>query len=292
VTYRAVDGWRVGAEFDGAVVDLEAAGWNFGGRLQSLRSLLESGQSAPGEALALAAERFEAGDVEAFDGAGLEIGPPIPDPQKILCIGANYKTHLSEADMDTPEFPEIFAKTPNVLIGPEAPIPVTPLSAEIDWEGELALVIGKRCRNVSREDALGVVAGYSVFNDVSARDIQLRVSQWVVGKSLDGMGPMGPGLVLADDISDPQTLELETRLNGEVVQHANTSLMIIQIDQAIEYLTSFMTLEPGDIIATGTCGGVGLYRDPPLFMADGDVVEVEVEQVGVLRNPVAAVIAA
>jgi 2-keto-4-pentenoate hydratase/2-oxohepta-3-ene-1,7-dioic acid hydratase in catechol pathway len=198
----------------------------------------------------------------------------------------NYREHAAETNLEVPQVPTIFAKFRNCLIGPTAPILLPHVSTAIDYEGELAVIIGTRCKNVSESDALQYVAGYTVCNDVSARDIQTKTSQWTAGKALDTFAPMGPGIVPASEIADPQTLELTTRLNGQVVQHDTTANMVFSVAAAIAFLSSLMTLEPGDIIATGTPSGVGFRRNPPLFMHHGDVVEVEIERVGTIRNPV------
>ena len=158
----------------------------------------------------------------------------------------------------------------------------------IDYEGELVVVIGKRCKHVAEQEALAYVAGYTICNDVSARDLQMQTSQWTAGKAIDTFAPMGPGIVLAADIPDPQALTLTTRVNGEVVQHESTSQMIFSVAATIAFLSSFMTLEPGDLIATGTPSGIGARRQPPLFLHPGDIVEVEIEPIGMIRNQMVA----
>jgi len=179
-----------------------------------------------------------------------------------------------------------YRKFRNSLIGPTSSILLPRVSTLIDYEGELAVIIGKRCKSVPEEEALHYVAGYSVIDDVTARDIQAQTSQWTAGKALDTFAPMGPGIVPASQIPDPQTLTLVTRVNGQEVQHDTTANMIFSVASAIAFLSSLMTLEPGDILATGTPSGVGFKRTPPLFLRDGDVVEVEIERIGLLRNPV------
>jgi 2-keto-4-pentenoate hydratase/2-oxohepta-3-ene-1,7-dioic acid hydratase in catechol pathway len=182
--------------------------------------------------------------------------------------------------------PLFFAKFRNSLTGPTSPIRLPRVSSQIDYEGELAVIIGTRCKEVSEQEALQYVAGYSIMNDVSARDLQMQTSQYMAGKALDTFAPMGPGMVLASDIPNPQTLQLTTRVNGQVVQHASTASMNFSVAAIISFLSSLMTLEPGDIIATGTPSGVGFKRTPPLFLREGDVTEVEIEGIGQLRNPV------
>jgi 2-keto-4-pentenoate hydratase/2-oxohepta-3-ene-1,7-dioic acid hydratase in catechol pathway len=208
--------------------------------------------------------------------ANVRLGPPVPDPQKILCIGLNYRAHASEASLDEPEVPMVFAKFPNVLIGSGAPIELPEANSErVDYEGEIAVVIGQRAYRVSEHDAHRAVAGWMPFNDVSARDVQTQTSQWTVGKSPDTFGPCGPHLVLDHALRDGG-LEIETEVNGERVQHAHTDQMIFSVARLIAYLTTFITLEPGDILVTGTPEGVGAHRDPPRFLRDGDVVEIRV----------------
>ncbi|HSS58311.1 MAG TPA: fumarylacetoacetate hydrolase family protein [Solirubrobacteraceae bacterium] len=217
--------------------------------------------------------------------ADAHLGPPVPDPQKILCIGLNYRAHANEAALDEPTVPMVFAKFPNVLIGSGASIELPEGHGEkVDYEGEIAVVIGRRAYRRSEEDALDVVAGWMPFNDVSARDVQTLTSQWTVGKSPDTFGPCGPYLVLDDALGDGG-LEIETQVNGERVQHANSDRMIFSVARLIAFLTTFITLEPGDIVVTGTPEGVGAHRDPPRFLAAGDVVEVRVNDER-LSNPV------
>ena len=217
--------------------------------------------------------------------ADVLLGPPVPDPQKILCIGLNYRAHANEAALDEPTVPMVFAKFPNVLIGTGAAIELPEGHGEkVDYEGEIAVVIGRRAYRRSEEDALDVVAGWMPFNDVSARDVQTLTSQWTIGKSPDTFGPCGPYLVLDDAMRDGG-LEIETRVNDERVQHARSDRMIFSVARLIAFLTTFITLEPGDIIVTGTPEGVGAHRDPPRFLRDGDVVEVRVNDER-LTNPV------
>jgi acylpyruvate hydrolase len=272
-------------EIDGLLIDLSEAGW-IGESPVTVRSILQDGDGTVDAAIAFAEDALNAGRVAAIPVGEADLGPVIPDPQKIICVGANYRAHLEESDYPAPPYPEVFAKYANALIGPGTPIPVTDLSSQLDYEGELAIVIGRTCKAVREEDVPGVIAGYSVVNDISARDVQLRVSQWVVGKTFDGFAPIGPGLVPASAISDPQNLRVVTRLNGEVMQDSNTSYMIFDIRRIVSFLSESMTLVPGDIICTGTPGGVGLYRDPPVFLGDGDVIEVEIDEIGLLSNPV------
>jgi 2-keto-4-pentenoate hydratase/2-oxohepta-3-ene-1,7-dioic acid hydratase in catechol pathway len=226
---------------------------------------------------------------------GVRLHPPIPDPEKILCIGLNYRDHVDEAQRDvdatlgTQPDPVVFSKFKSALVGDGEPI-VIPAAAPsmIDWEGELAVVIGRVCARVPASDALSYVAGYTVFNDVSARDLQMASPQWLMGKSFDTSGPCGPAIVTADEVPDPQDLQLVTTVNGEVMQQTTTALMIAPVARLIEYISSLITLVPGDIIATGTPAGVGFARDPKVFLGDGDSVTVAIDGVGELTSPVRA----
>ncbi len=273
--------WRAGILNDQAVVDASAYISSDGRSSSSVRELLPFFD----ELCAWASQQFDAGH-EVLPLNTLELGPPVPDPDKILCLGVNYREHAAEAQQEIPKVPLIFAKFRNGLIGPTSPILLPRVSTHIDYEGELAVIIGKRCKAVPEEEALHYVAGYCIIDDVTARDIQAQTSQWTAGKALDTFAPMGPGIVPASQIPDPQTLTLVTRVNGQEVQHDTTANMIFSVASAIAFLSSLMTLEPGDILATGTPSGVGFKRTPPLFLKDGDVVEVEIERIGLLRNPV------
>ena len=284
VSYRlsAADaGWRVGIMHGQAVVDVSKYVASDGRSYSSVRDLLP----LLDELCVWASQQFETGN-RVLLLEKLEPGPPIPNPDKILCLGVNYRAHAAEAQQEIPVVPVVFAKFRNSLTGPTSPILLPRVSKLIDYEGELAVIIGKRCKAVSEQEALQHVAGYSIINDVTARDIQAQTSQWTAGKALDTFAPMGPGIVPASQIPDPQRLTLITRVNGQEVQHDSTANMIFSVAAAIAFLSSLMTLEPGDIIATGTPSGVGFKRTPPLFLQDGDVVEVEIERIGCLRNPV------
>jgi 2-keto-4-pentenoate hydratase/2-oxohepta-3-ene-1,7-dioic acid hydratase in catechol pathway len=218
--------------------------------------------------------------------AGVRLGPPILDPEKIICLGLNYQEHAAEAHLETPVAPMLFAKFRNSLIGPTDSIVLPRISTQIDYEGELAVVIGRTCKEVAVRDALDYVAGVMAFNDVSARDLQMQTSQWMAGKALDTFAPCGPALVLLDEIPEIQNLTLTTRVNDMVVQQANTSAMIFPVRETVSFLSRLMTLQPGDIIATGTPAGVGFQRQPPFYLQAGDVVEVEIERIGMIRNRV------
>jgi 2-keto-4-pentenoate hydratase/2-oxohepta-3-ene-1,7-dioic acid hydratase in catechol pathway len=271
---RVVDAARLAAEADG----LPAADAG------SVRGLLALGDEAVSSLGSMAEER--AGD--GVPRTEVVLGPPVPDPEKIICIGLNYREHAGEVAMELPPAPILFPKWPNALVGDGQPIVLPPETQRGDYEGELAVVIGRRVRRVSESEALDAVAGYMPFNDVSARDLQMQVSQWTAGKAIDSFAPCGPELVMAGEVDDVRALEVRTRLNGETVQSASTELMIFSVASLISYISSLITLEPGDVIATGTPAGVGFTREPPIALAAGDVVEVEIPGVGVLSNPVVA----
>ncbi|PLS18586.1 FAA hydrolase family protein [Bacillus sp. M6-12] len=221
-----------------------------------------------------------------FDKSEVKIEAPVPAPGKIICVGHNYREHILEMKRELPPFPVVFAKFANTVVGPEDPIPFHPISEQLDYEAELAFVVGKRARNVSEADALNYVAGYTIVNDVTYRDLQRRTLQWLQGKAVDGSAPMGPWLITSDELSDPCGLDIVLTVNGEERQRSNTANLVFSVPYLVEFLSGLMTLEPGDVILTGTPGGVGVARDPQVFLKDGDIVRIEVEQVGVLENQV------
>lgn len=215
--------------------------------------------------------------------------PPIANPGKIICVGLNYSDHAAEAGLKPPAEPILFARFATSLVGHRQPMIRPKASRQFDYEGELVAVIGARARNVAKRQALGCVAGYSIFNEGSLRDFQLRVSQWTTGKNFDGSGGFGPEFVSADELpAGAKGLKLTTRLNGKTVQDGNTSDMIFDVATLVSFASKAMTLLPGDIIVTGTPAGVGFTRKPPLFMKAGDVCEVEIEGIGTLSNPIRA----
>ena len=211
---------------------------------------------------------------------------PIDRPEKIVCVGLNYRDHAEEQGTELPEAPLLFAKWPNTLIGPGEPIVIPPITKQVDYEAELGVVIGRRVRGTSAENALDAVAGYLCLNDVSARDLQFSDGQWVRGKSLDTFCPVGPHFVSADDVPDPQALSIRALVNGDVLQDSNTSNMIFSVAEIVAHVSQAITLEPGDLIATGTPAGVGAFRDPPIWLEPGDEVTIEIESIGALTNPV------
>ena len=215
--------------------------------------------------------------------AATRLGPPIPTPSKIICLGLNYADHAAEGKRPLPEAPLLFAKAPSALCGPHDVI-LLPPDERVDIEAELAFVIGCRARHVAAAAAAPVIAGYMCFNDVSGRAAQFADRQWFRGKSYDTFAPCGPWLVTCDEVPDPHGLAIRSRLNDRVMQEAHTSQLVFRIPQLVEYITRGMTLLPGDIVATGTPEGVGVFREPPVFVQDGDSVEVSIEGIGVLSN--------
>jgi acylpyruvate hydrolase len=248
-----------------------------------LRSLLSQGS----DAIRNAYDRLLSGP--RIDLREVQLLPPIQRPGKIICVGLNYREHAAESGFEISGYPTLFTRFPSSLIGHNSPLVRPKVSDQLDYEGELVAVIGKRGRHISREGALAHIAGYSIFNDGSVRDYQLKTTQWTMGKNFDGTGAFGPLFVTADELpSGAQGLRLETRLNGAVVQSASTSDMIFDVSALVSIISEAMTLEPGDIIVTGTPSGVGMARNPKLFMKPGDVCEVEIEGIGTLTNYIVA----
>ncbi|OAI12165.1 fumarylacetoacetate hydrolase [Methylomonas lenta] len=239
------------------------------GGLTAMQALIVSGQ-----------RRVKLSDIQLL--------APIPRPGKFLGIGLNYADHISETGRDKPEYPTFFTKQSTCVIGPGAAIHCPKVSEKVDYEGELGFVIGKRCRHVSVENAHEAIAGYTICNDVTVRDWQHRTPTWTLGKSFDTHGPMGPWLVTADEIADPHNLTLKTWVDDELRQNANTQAMIFNCYEMIAYLSQAMTLEPGDVISTGTPAGVGVKMQPRGYLKPGQTVRIEIESVGTLTNPVIA----
>ena len=213
---------------------------------------------------------------------------PVLRPGKVICLGLNYRDHAKEAGMAIPEYPVLFHKVAGSLIGHNQPVVVPRSSSKIDFEGELTIIIGRRGKYIAEHEALSYIAGYTIGNDVSARDLQFRTSQWTTGKMLDTFGPLGPALVTCDEVPDPTALQIKTTLNGQVMQDGNTAEMIFRVPFIVSYISEIVTLEPGDVILTGTPAGIGNTRTPPVFMKPGDTVSVEIERLGVLTNPLVA----
>lgn len=247
-----------------------------------LATLIEAGTD-----LAALVDALAAG--AAIDLDAVRLLPPLPHPGKILCVGLNYVDHAAEGNFDIPTYPTVFARFASGLIGHGAPILRPHVSEQLDYEAELVAVIGRGGRAIPEESALDHVAGYSIFNDASIRDFQFRTPQWTIGKNFDDTGAFGPCFVPAYALpAGARGLHIEARLNGQVVQSASTDSMIFGVARLVSLLSEAMTLNPGDIIVTGTPAGVGFARTPPLWMKPGDVCEIEVEGIGILRNPVVA----
>ncbi|MGW9415834.1 fumarylacetoacetate hydrolase family protein [Arthrobacter cupressi] len=291
ISYEHESGIRGGVLIEDSVYDLELL-------LQGSKEAVHGATASVREFLELYGERIAAISAEvtalvaqdpvARVGAlsDVRITTPVTDPAKVLCIGLNYKDHVAETGRAFPEYPDVFAKFASTMIGPEDEIGGARVSENLDFEGEVAVVIGRRASDVSEAEALQYVAALAPLNDVTARDLQYRGTQWLAGKAVDGSTPWGPALVTLDEIGDPQTLELVTRVNGVEMQRSNTRHQIFPIARIVSYLSSFLTLEPGDVIATGTPQGIGAKRNPPVWLEPGDTVEIEIEKVGLLRNRV------
>ncbi len=224
---------------------------------------------------------------EEIDPSTIEYLPPLPRPEKIICFGLNYKDHASESGFEAPTYPALFGRFPSSLIGHGAPIVRPRVSEQLDYEGELVAIIGKPGRNIPVSRALEHVAGYSIFNDASVRDYQFKSTQWMIGKNFDSTGAFGPVFVSSDELQPgAKGLRLKTRLNGAEMQNASTSDMIFDVATQVSLMSDAMLLKPGDVIVTGTPSGVGLARDPKVFMKPGDVCEVQIEGIGLLSNPI------
>lgn len=244
-------------------------------------ALRRDGVDALKDAAVKADADFALHDIDAYR-------PVVADPDKILCAGLNYDEHVQETKKQRTDHPTIFMRVAASQVGHQQPILLPPESERLDYEGEIAIVIGKGGRRISEDRAFQHIAGFACYNDGSIRDWQLHTSQWGPGKNFEATGAFGPTLVTSDEIGENEVLTLETRLNGNVMQKATTDMLIFSIPTLIAYCSSFVTLAPGDVIVTGTPGGVGAKRNPPVFMKDGDVVEIEVSKLGVLSNPVRA----
>ena len=272
VTYSTGGGPRAGAVVDGKVVDLSSVGYD------DVISFLQDGDKAIASAQSLA----PGADAPSID--DVKLHAPVPKPDKFICIGLNYRDHAIESGMEIPDLPTVFTKYPNAICGHGDDIVLPSVSDQVDYEAELAFVIGKRCHNVKKEDWQDVVFGYTIVHDVSARDYQLATSQWTIGKTFDTFGPMGPTLVSKDEVPDPHNLRISLELNGDVLQDSSTKQFVFDIPYLVEYLSTVMTMEPGDVISTGTPPGVGFARKPPIFMKPGDEAVVKIEGLGELRN--------
>jgi len=288
VTYQSNNGPKVGALQGDQIIDLHAAYTaaepdGDAAFLTEMIQLLSADETGLQKAAAVLASADES---HALPLAGATLLPPVVRPGKVIALGRNYAAHAAEGGAEPPEYPMLFHKTATSLIGDGGEIVIPPVTDKVDYEAELAVVIGRPCKAVSEDEALDYVAGYTVANDVSARDWQRRTTQFTAGKMLDTFGPLGPALVTADEIPDPGNLDIQARLNGETMQSSNTRMMIFSVPFIISYISQISTLEVGDVILTGTPEGVGYARKPPVFLKSGDEITIEVENVGILTNRV------
>lgn len=266
---------RVGLRLDDAILDLTPLGVT-----DAVMAV-----AAGAEVLRQAIDRPAASLISA---AGVRLLAPIPRPPRIFCVGLNYRDHAVESKMEIPKAPTVFVKLSSAVIGPEEAVRIPAMTKQPDYEVEFAIVIGKGGRAIAAEDWREHVFGYTILNDVSARDVQLATSQWVLAKSFDTFGPLGPAVVTQDEIADPHNLDIQLSIGGEVLQHSNTRELIFKAPELISYISSITALEPGDIISTGTPAGVGLGRNPQRWLQPGETMVAEVEGLGRLVNPVVA----
>ena len=280
VTVQTAEGPRACGDVGDEYIDVNSANSEFP---STVREMLELGLEWQKRAWDL----LDRGPVR-HDPSIAMLTAPVPDARKIICLGLNYRDHAAESGMEPPSEPVLFSKYTTALIGHGENIVLPPESEQVDYEAELVIVIGRRGKHIPRERAMQYVGGYTVGHDVSARDWQLNKpgKQWMAGKTFDTFAPMGPALVTPDEVPDPQSLGIRLRLNGTTMQDSNTSQLIFPVDYIVSYLSKIMTLEPGDLIYTGTPPGVGMARKPPVWLKAGDVVEVEIDGLGTLRNPV------
>ncbi len=299
ITYSRLGVPSIGVELDGGVLDIPEAASYFGRRYhvhghsfpRTMLDLLDwdAGVSVVRQILDRYLSAGPDGRPMVYPWSDIRLEAPVPRPRKVVGLGLNYRDHVEEAGLEVPEFPVIFAKFPSSVVGPDADIELPEVTRALDWEVELGVVIGRTCRRVSESDALDYVAGYTVVNDLTARDLQASDGgQWVRGKSLDGLCPMGPCIVTVDELGDGSGLKMYTKVNGVVKQESNTANMMFSVPQIVSYLSHSFTLEPGDVIATGTPSGVGYRQSPPEYLQPGDSVELYIERIGHLRNRIVA----
>ena len=276
VTFRGADGSvKPGLLQDDSILDLTSAG--FSDALEAIRQGAEALQRAAA-----------AGKGPRIPAAQVQLLAPIPRPPRIFCVGLNYRDHAVESKMEIPKVPTIFIKLPSAVVGPDAEVRLPSITKQPDYEAEFAIVIGKPGRRISAEHWQDHVFGYTILNDVSARDVQLSTSQWILGKSFDTFCPIGPAIVTKDEIADPHALDVRMTIGGEVLQHSNTRELIFKAPELIAYISAVTPLEAGDIISTGTPAGVGLGRNPQRWLKPGEVMIAEVDGIGRLSNPVVA----
>ena len=280
VTVETEEGPRACGVWQGQYVDVNAADPDVPATVRELLALGHEWQRRAWSALARGIARH--------DPARAILRAPVPDPRKIVCLGLNYRDHAAESGMEVPKEPILFSKYSTALIGHQGEIVLPEASTEVDYEAELVIVVGQGGAQIPRDRAIEHVAGYTIGHDVSARDWQLNKpgKQWMAGKTFDTFAPVGPALVTADEVPDPHNLGIRLRLNGKTMQESNTSQLIFRVNEIIAYLSRIFTLEPGDLIFTGTPPGVGMARKPPVWLQPGDIVEVEIDGLGTLRNSV------
>ncbi|MCU6712044.1 fumarylacetoacetate hydrolase family protein [Paenibacillus sp. J5C_2022] len=293
LTYKVDGQYRLGIRTDRGVLDVAAAARQL--EVADVPSIVDE-VIAQGEAaldvlsaLVEKASRANAASIWLNE-EELQLGPCVTNPGKIICVGLNYRKHAEETNMPVPQYPILFNKFNNTLSGHKEDVALPRTSEKVDYEAELVIVIGKTARDVSREHALDYVLGYCNANDLSARDLQLRTNQWLLGKTCDGFSPIGPYLVTADEVGNPNELSIKATVNGEVRQNSNTNDMIFHCDEIVSYISQHFTLSPGDIILTGTPEGVVMGYPPErqVYMKDGDVVTIEIEKLGLLTNRLVA----
>lgn len=273
VTYESERGARAGVLHDKGIIDAWDA---LGGEGTSVRELLA------GNRIGDLTQASKGGNHIPLE--GVRFGPPIGDPEKILCIGLNYRAHAEETKQSIPEVPTVFAKFRNALASPGATVELPSASKKVDYEAEVCVVIGTRLKEVDADAALAGVAGYTLMNDLSARDLQLATTQWISGKSFDGAGPCGPALVTADEAGPHDAIEFSLTLNGKEMQRSSTSDLIFKVPELVAHISKLMTLEPGDLISTGTPSGVGIARQPSVWLKPGDEIEISSPQLGRLAT--------
>ncbi len=275
LTYRKGGAERAGVQSDGGILDAAAL---LGEDSITVRELLA------GDRVGELREAVAAGDLDPLPEDGVELRPPVPDPQKIVCIGLNYRSHAEEAGVEPPEVPTIFAKFGNALAAPGAEVSLPASSEKVDYEAEVAFVVGQRCRDLTAEQAVDAIAGFTLLNDLSARDLQFATPQWMPGKVFDGSAPCGPALVTPDEAGGHDAISFQLELNGERMQDATTSDLIFTAPELLSHLSGWMTMEPGDIVSTGTPSGVGSVRQPRVWLKAGDEIVISSPTLGELRT--------
>lgn len=280
ITYQSDNGAKLGAIVNDQVIDLAAADSTLPATMMDLLAAGDAGMAQAASAIA-----NSTADTQPLDQVTLL--PPVLRPGKVIALGRNYAAHAKEGGAEPPDYPMLFHKTATSLIGAGGTVRIPAGTDRVDFEAELAVVIGKVCKNVEEADAFDYIAGYTVANDVTARDWQRLTTQFTAGKMVDTFGPLGPALVTKDEVPDPGNLNVKSTLNGQVMQDGNTKMMIFSVPFIVSYISKISTLEPGDVILTGTPEGVGYARKPPVYMKAGDTITIEVEGLGALTNPMA-----